>query len=198
MSTPIPGEQGFALVTYKGKAKTERDWAGPITGATYVFGGDRVVGLVDIRDASTFTEKLFDVENLTNAIKLIATDAIDAPVIEVTFVRHRGGSVIVEHNGYRYYVPRFALDHGPYKIERAPMITVPESVLMLSIPYGDDFESIFADVKGIDAKIFACELRKANVWTLEDYHARAPVVYKIIHRLIGLGDAIARAQSKLG
>ena len=42
------------ILSYTGKAPKAREWTGPITGAGYLFGGDRRRGLVDVRDGLAF------------------------------------------------------------------------------------------------------------------------------------------------
>lgn len=51
---PFPGENGFLLVEYVGHARRARTWLGPFTETAYLFGGDRRLCYVDIRDGIKF------------------------------------------------------------------------------------------------------------------------------------------------
>ena len=195
MSTKIPGEQGFVLATYTGKSKTERDWIGPITGATYVFGDDVRMGLVDVRDAELFTGKLFDMVDAEPNVFAASDQSVDVRVVSV-----HGASVLVEYKDdglvSRCYVPRFAIEHGSYRIDRCPKPVVPVSILTSAIEYGTDFAKLFVNTS-IDAIEFAKKLRQSGIWTIDDYQSRSMTVYNIINGLVGLSDALAnRKQSR--
>ena len=51
---PWPGERGWLLLAYTGKAPGVRPWRGQVTGCTYWFGQGRRVGYVDARDGVKF------------------------------------------------------------------------------------------------------------------------------------------------
>lgn len=50
----FPGEAGFVLLVYVGKASKSRVWTGGYTGTRYLFGGKKRKGRVDVRDSIGF------------------------------------------------------------------------------------------------------------------------------------------------
>lgn len=47
----LPGQAGFEILEYIGASTGDMSWFGPVTKTRYVFGGNRRVGYVDIKDA---------------------------------------------------------------------------------------------------------------------------------------------------
>lgn len=50
-SGSLPGQAGFEILEYIGAGTSDSSWFGPVTKTRYVFGGNRRVGYVDIKDA---------------------------------------------------------------------------------------------------------------------------------------------------
>ena len=47
----LPGQAGFEILEYIGASTSDMSWFGPVTKTRYVFGGNKRVGYVDIKDA---------------------------------------------------------------------------------------------------------------------------------------------------
>lgn len=187
----IPGEEGFSLVTYIGRAKTAKLWPGPVTEVLYTLGGDITTALVDCRDAALFSDKVFEV---TAATAFVVDDDTQVPV---SIMSIRGASVLVRRPDVLAccYVPRFTVDTGPFPLNRAKDPHVPLSIFDLAIPYGEDWEKVFSSGK-LDAARFNHDLKMAGVWTVDDYNARPNTVCRIIDQMLGLSDAVASQGDK--
>jgi hypothetical protein len=87
-------------------------------------------------------------------------------LVEVYVVSQKGGSALVQwgppEDRHRGYIPAEEVEGGK----------VAKAVLDAAIPYGLPWEEL-VDLSDLTPEKFACELRRAGVWTLEDLAARA-------------------------
>jgi hypothetical protein len=192
--TIVPGVEGFSLITYTGKAKSPKQWPGPVTGVSYTLGGDITIALVDSRDAVLFSTKIFEVVDAKFAI-----DTADDPLLPVSILSICGASVLVRRPDVLAccYVPRFTIDTGPFTLKRVKDPRVALSILNIAIPYGENWESVFQPIE-FDPVRFNHDLKMAGVWTTNDFRARPNTIHRIIDQMLGLSGAVAIASKSQG